>query len=203
MDTGSILVGVAVVLLVAWVVAQPLLERRARHPAVAGEAERLKLQRDRLLVALRDLDFDHTLGKIQEADYTPLRAQLVAEGAAVLKQLEGLGEPSEEEAADLAEQAIAAHRQARAAGQTSTPAETPEDEVERAIAARRKARAAGKAGACPHCGAAVQPGDSFCPRCGATLARACPKCGAAAQADDKFCAKCGSQLPELNTKATP
>jgi RNA polymerase subunit RPABC4/transcription elongation factor Spt4 len=47
--------------------------------------------------------------------------------------------------------------------------------------------------ACPHCHAAVQPDDRFCPKCGTSLALACVACGQSLQAGDRFCPRCGAQ----------
>jgi RNA polymerase subunit RPABC4/transcription elongation factor Spt4 len=44
---------------------------------------------------------------------------------------------------------------------------------------------AGLRAACPECGAVVQPGAKFCPKCGKPLAGG----------DTKFCVQCGSKMP--------
>jgi len=177
MDIGSILLGLALLIAVAFIVAQPFIEPRREQVAEAGEADQLRQQRDKLLVTLRDLDFDHALGKIQTEDYTPLRAGLVAEGAAVLKQLEALGQSQP--------QPVASDKDWDA-------------KIEQAIVARRKAHPAATGAVCPSCNAPVKAGDRFCPRCGVALDRRCPQCGTVAQAGDRFCAKCGARLPDTS-----
>jgi len=47
---------------------------------------------------------------------------------------------------------------------------------------------------CSACGAAVQPGFAFCPRCGGKLTAACPACATACAPDFAFCPKCGARL---------
>ena len=42
-------------------------------------------KREQILVALRDLDFDHKIGKVTDEDYVALRAVLLAEAAAVIE----------------------------------------------------------------------------------------------------------------------
>ena len=83
-----------------------------------------------------------------------------------------------------------------------------EDELERQVAALRQARrvtpspgvgaeaqpATRTAGHCPRCDFAYDAGDSFCVRCGTSLAQVCPNCGHPYDAGDAFCSKCGHKL---------
>ncbi len=48
--------------------------------------------------------------------------------------------------------------------------------------------------ACRSCGAAMEPADAFCGKCGTPRRMTCPSCGAAAGDDDRFCGKCGTKL---------
>ena len=47
---------------------------------------------------------------------------------------------------------------------------------------------------CPRCGAGVQSGFGFCPRCRCQLNVVCPQCQRGVQAGDKFCPYCGNDL---------
>jgi predicted amidophosphoribosyltransferase len=102
-------------------------------------------------------------------------------------------------------------------GRTPAPA-TPaltEAEIERAVRELRRSRqarvpqaggrqAGGGGPACPTCGAAYQPGDTFCARCGGKLgAHACPACGAAYRPGDLFCVRCGGSLPQEEAQPEP
>jgi hypothetical protein len=66
--------------------------------AGTGEQERIRLEedRDRLLAALKELEFDHRTGKTSDADYResvgPLRAQV----AQALRALDALRRPTSE-----------------------------------------------------------------------------------------------------------
>ncbi|MGA7294931.1 MAG: zinc ribbon domain-containing protein [Terriglobales bacterium] len=51
-----------------------------------------------------------------------------------------------------------------------------------------------RVGRCPQCGAEVQPGFSFCPRCRNRLQPVCPQCQHAVNVGDKFCPYCGGAL---------
>jgi hypothetical protein len=47
---------------------------------------------------------------------------------------------------------------------------------------------------CPQCGAPLDPGFGFCPRCRYRLNPVCPKCQRSIHAGDKFCPYCGGDL---------
>ena len=185
MDIGSLLLGFALLLGVAFAVVRPLIEKQGLKEKRLGAVEALAAQRDMLLNALRDLDFDHATGKIADEDYAPQRARLAAEGAAVLKQLDTLRVTPRAE--DKAGPAVHARRQAPA---------NVDDPVEAAVAARRRSPVV-ESIVCHHCSASAQTADKFCPRCGAAaqaVSAACPECGRAVRPDDKFCAGCGAKL---------
>jgi hypothetical protein len=190
MDLGSLLLGLALLLVVAFIVARPLIEKRGLREKEFGPADRLLAQRETVLNALRDLDFDHTTGKITAEDYAPQRAELVAQGVAVLKQLDELGvapNGASASADDEIERAVRARRK--------VAPRAVDDLIEGEVAARRRARApAADAVTCPQCGASAQASDKFCPQCGAALSITCPECGRPARPDDKFCAGCGAKL---------
>ncbi len=65
-----------------------------RGAAVAAEEQSIdplaELERERaaILRAVRDLDFDHQMGKLSDEDYEPLRAELRARGVAMTKMLD-------------------------------------------------------------------------------------------------------------------
>lgn len=202
MDIGSILLGVALLLVVAFIVIEPLLGGSHGRDRQPGPADQLRVEHERVLTQLRDLDFDHATGKLNDDDYTAQRTQLVAQGVAVLKQLDQLSS--------------AALAPAARAGGAAQPApagrgRTVDDEIEAALAQRRTAPVAapvaadeiGAAGAqrpagahaCGQCGAHVTPADRFCPACGAAQSVSCPACGRAAAAGDQFCGGCGQRLP--------
>ncbi len=160
MDIGSIFLILSLAILVALFVARPFLES-ARNLSNREEQEisSLLAQREGILRALQELDFDYTLGKIPEEEYPLQRKALLARGAEVLRQLDALQpqQPPDTDAQDRLEAAIAARKQALA---------DVDDPLEAAIAARRRARQDKAAGFCTQCGAPLQRSDRFCPRCG-------------------------------------
>jgi hypothetical protein len=181
MEIGAIFLILALALLVGLFISRPFFRSLI---AAAGSAQpasdplehrrsALMAERDRLLTALQELDFDNALGKIPAEDYPQQRAALLQRAAAALRQLDELQGAEDAEAAqamqtaeERVEQAVAVRRADSAAlpGQAGNG-----DELEALIAARRKERQEKSAGFCPKCGRAVTRSDKFCSRCGAIL----------------------------------
>lgn len=167
MNLGAIFMIFAVAILVVIFITQPFLVRPRRSVVSAQEHEisSLMAERDRLITALQELDFDHTLGKIPSEDYPAMRAMLLQKGADILRKLDALTAPSGQtpDAESRIEAAIAARR-ADAAITQSAPA--ADDDLESLIAARRSARKERTNGFCPKCGKPILKSDRFCPHCG-------------------------------------
>ncbi|MEW6716996.1 MAG: zinc ribbon domain-containing protein [Chloroflexota bacterium] len=155
MDLGSLLFIVTVAVLTGWFVALPLIERRSAAISFEEhEFSTLLAERDRILGALQELDFDYSLGKIPEEGYSTTRSDLVHRGAHVLRQLDNLqGVDGTYQPADRRERKVTGE----------------EDEIEALLAARRRSRKGEAAGFCPQCGKPVQVADRFCPGCGKKL----------------------------------
>ncbi len=186
MDLGSIFLLLALLILVGLFVSRPLVERRrAEANAEPDDRQRSALlaERDRVLIALQELDFDFALGKIPEQDYPLQRETLVHQGADVLRQLDAMQpESSEDDAEARLEAAIAARRADAAAsqkaGQRPVPGNgrkqvavaSPDDDLEVLLANRRRVRQEKAGGFCPQCGGALQKSDRFCPKCGTKIA---------------------------------
>ncbi len=189
MDLGSIFLLLALLTLVAMFVGRPIFERKRMISTVVAidESEHqrsaLLAERDRILNAIQELDFDNALGKIPEDDYPGQRQRLLANGAAVLRQLDALetGAPSDAASAeDLLETAIAARRveqieqtavdhSADDHAERAASADAEDDELEAMLARRRRARQEKAAGFCHKCGGPVRKSDKFCPKCGAKI----------------------------------
>ena len=182
MDFGSIFLILGLLVLVGLYISRPLIER---HSTVVSNQEQahshLLAERDRLLNALGELDFDFALGKIPEGEYPPQRALLLQAGAEVLRQLDAYQPPPVDDALELRIEAAIAARRADAArvaqsvgsqpaGTNGRRLSTPDDDLETMIAGRRRERNGKSAGFCPKCGRPVQKTDQFCPHCGKTLA---------------------------------
>jgi hypothetical protein len=197
MDLGSVLLILALLVLVAIFVGRPILEKKSQasqmaQPENEAEHERSSLlaERDRLLNALQELDFDFALGKIPQEDYPVQRQALLQQGADVLRRLDAIQvEPNsagEFVTAEARMEAAIAARRADAAlvGQpvgvavgngngrkhAATAVAAPDDQLEALLANRRRERREKAAGFCHKCGGPIQKSDRFCPKCGAKTA---------------------------------
>jgi rubrerythrin len=146
---------------------------RTRRSAVGREEHEvssLMAERDRMINALQELDFDFKLGKVPEEDYPAQRAELLQKGADILRKLDELrpASASDSNAEARLEKAVAARRADAAA--PAAQAAISDDDIESMLAARRKQRKDKSAGFCPRCGQAVLVSDRFCPSCGKSLA---------------------------------
>jgi hypothetical protein len=165
MEPGAILLLLAVLLVVILFVARPFAAQARAESHQDQEMSAALAERERLLTALQELDFDYKLGKIPAEEYPAQRALLVEKGAAVLRRLDELKAAQMAAAADSIETSLAARRLATA----SRPSALSDEEVEDLIARRRAARHDRTAGFCPKCGKAVLQSDQFCSSCGKAL----------------------------------
>lgn len=185
MDLGSIFLILALAGLVGLYVARPFFEHRGKVVSrEEHDISHLLAERERLITALQELDFDYSLNKIPEEDYPAQRALLMKKGADVLRELDKFQHTSDEiTAEDRIELAIAARRadtgrqaaptqvregvSARAGNGRPAVAITVEGELDAQIAERRRLKQDKAAGYCPQCGEPVQQSDKFCSNCGA------------------------------------
>jgi hypothetical protein len=165
MELASILLLLVALVAVILFVTRPLAGRQVPADPYDREVSAALAERERLLGALQELDFDHRLGKVPAEDYPTQRALLVQQGAAVLRRLDGLQGPPAAATGDPIEARLAARR-AATAGRRGRPSD---DDVEDLVTARRTARRDRTAGFCPKCGKPVLLSDQFCPSCGRAL----------------------------------
>jgi len=172
MDIGAIFLLLAVCVFVALFVARPFMERRRTMTVSAEEQElsSLMAERDRLITALQELDFDHSLGKIPAEDYPAMRSDLLQRASEILRKLDVL-QPQNIASADAESrvEAVIAARRADAAVQKSGNRDVSDDDLEDLVASRRAARKEKSTGFCPKCGKPVLRTDRFCPHCGKSI----------------------------------
>lgn len=85
-------IGLVVIAVVA--VGYPLVQETRRRTTTMAEGERqraeLEARREALYAALKDLEFDHEMGKLSAEDYAALRERYTVQAVAVLQQLDAL-----------------------------------------------------------------------------------------------------------------
>ncbi len=136
----------------------PEEEETAEHIDVLAD---LYARRDALYASIKELEFDHRVGKIGAEDYERFSARLKQEAADVLRQIEE---------AKAAQQSVRERLEARVramAGLSPTPEPAPAG----ATATGPAAAAAGEPRYCTQCGQPLVPGARFCSQCGAPVRR--------------------------------
>jgi len=152
-----------------------------------------------LLAAIKDLMFDHEMGKVSTEDYQALLNKTKLEAAQVRQQIDRLSQSSEAApAVDTSldteiETLVASARQ-----ESAVQNESLLQEVDAEIETLKNLRSDGAGHTCPACGNSLHPDDAFCSRCGQPVEPnaepTCPQCGFAFEPDDTFCARCGAAL---------
>lgn len=85
------LAAAAVALFVAW----PLLQARVgREPADAESLSPLERQKREALAAIKEAEFDRTMGKLSDEDFAALTARYRAQAMAAMSALESAQRPS-------------------------------------------------------------------------------------------------------------
>jgi len=131
------------------------------HPLITGKEAPLERDDDEMtdaeahrrvtLLALRDVEYDRTTGKLDEEDYQALRRELSVEALAALE----------------AEEAERRRTEGAGRGAANGDRAGGGDDVEREIARAREGLRAGTA--CDACGWVNRTGSRFCAGCGRVL----------------------------------
>jgi zinc-ribbon domain len=165
-EIGAFFLVLALALLVGMFISRPFLVldsepepdgtegNKEGQPQADQPRSTLLAERERLLSALQELDFDNNLGKIPAEDYPPQRAMLMHAAAEALRKLD-----------ELAPAAVAEAYQAPVPPEPVV-AEPADEALELAIATHRRNRMEKAIGFCPRCGKPVKKSDKFCSRCG-------------------------------------
>ncbi len=176
----AILLAAAVLVALAYpILAQSRAQEAGANTSAEESLAELMAQRENAFQAIRDLQFDHEVGKVSDEDLAMYEVSLKQNAAETLRRL------------DIWESQVDR--------ELSTT-------IERQITARRAALASGGQ-RCPHCGRAVAPGAQFCTGCGkpiqaaarpaaAVQASQCPNCGKTISPGDRFCPKCGQPIAQ-------
>lgn len=159
MNPVSIIIGLALLAATIPWVATPILDARKRKPSrerVAPVVDSDPYEEN--LHALRDLEFDHRTGKVTDADYIALRADLLSQIAASLEAKEKINAKIDA----LLEKKIQSRRlskpDSKACGQCGIALE-PTDRFCRSCGAPVDE-------ICTKCGGVIHAVDQFCSTCG-------------------------------------
>jgi Double zinc ribbon len=164
-------------------------QRRVEAPDSPEERKKAALR------GLKDLEFEHSLGKIDDEDYAELSARYREEAKAILRELDLDAGPRRARAEELAKSYLA-KRGFSADGVPRSgkkaPAEAP---VTREADEEVPAPSSDARVACPACEVSNEKDAVFCKKCGARLSPfECPKCTTLNEPDAAFCKKCGKAL---------
>ncbi len=130
-------------------------ENDKEKTAYLNVLEDLYARRDALYASIKELEFDHRVGKIDENDFQRFSARLKREAADVLRQIEE------------AKQTQAAIRERLETQIQSLIDNVPESLTsEGPIQAEKLKPSATTPRFCTQCGHRLQPGDRFCSQCG-------------------------------------
>ncbi len=156
MNITAILIGMGMLGISIPFVVRPFRQKHTGHVKKTNPQVHYEDSRVAALSALRDLDFDHRIGKVIVEDYLLARAQLLAEAARAIQQ--------QEQEDDKLETLIQARRASKAANCEGCGA--PVEAGQRFCA---KCGMAVDSSACPSCGKNVRQSDLFCSSCGSEL----------------------------------
>jgi hypothetical protein len=162
MELAAVFLLLIALILIVFFISLPFFDRRRSHNIVENDQKLSSLlaERERLLTALQELEFDQSLGKIPAEDYPLQRSELLHKGAEVLRELDALSSSAPKQ---LRGKVNPSDSKTKVSGTLS------DDDMEALLARRRTARKEKTAGFCPHCGKPVLQSDVFCSSCGNTL----------------------------------
>jgi ribosomal protein L40E len=164
--------------------------RRSAAGTAASERKRAALR------ALKDLELEHAVGKIDDDDYETLVRSYREMAKTAMRELDEGIDPLRARAEEIVQTYLAKRRVVtsegvvEAASPRSPPALSRGDETMKSAAAYTPTERV----ACAACGAANAASAAFCKKCGKDLRPKCPHCGTSNDADATFCDKCGTSL---------
>ncbi len=157
-----------------------LAESLASHAALEEEKKQI-------LMAIKELDFDRAMTKINDQDFETLRARYERDALRVLKAIDEEFEGWRKKAEALATKHLRTARPAKASPRPETaPAAT-------------KAKASDESTHdCPSCKTANDADSRFCKKCGSRLPgpKTCDSCQTENEKDAEFCTRCGTKFAQ-------
>ena len=189
--------GAALVGLAALNALTPLVTGETRQPEMVGNQTRIALEREKnlLLRSIKELEFDHAMGKVAEADFEEMSARLRSRAVRLLQELDNTTTGYR----DLIERELA-RRLGKTGATGSTRVDPDEAKVEpndgstKVEPYRERSEPYAERSEQPetverrHAPAGVD---------GSRASGACPSCATVNDDDARFCKSCGSKLLAL------
>ena len=150
----------------------------------ASERKRMVLR------ALKDLENEHAVGKIDEADYAALAADYRARAKAILREMDDEIAPQRERAEQIARAHLQKKGLLKAGYRDATPPQDDDEPEEQSPPSRDKKRKKTKA-------AKVEPKPAPTPVAEEETSddrRVCSECDTSNEPDATFCKKCGTRV---------
>jgi hypothetical protein len=142
------------------------------------------------LRGLKDLEFEHNLGKIDDEDYAELSARYREQAKAILREIDLDASPRRARAEEIAKSFLA--KRGFAADDDAAP---PAPSARETPSTPRLA--------CPECKVSNERDAVYCKKCGARLSPAeCPACATVNEPDAAFCKKCGKAMASTPKEAS-
>ncbi len=171
--------------------------------AQAGQTlEEYQIRYEATLAAIKDLMFDHEMGKVSSEDYETLLPKTKIEAAQIRRKIDQLqqGYVESDPILEANLEALVAQLKNSDLSHNSLLADVQAD-------IDRLKQTGGDSQLCPQCDHLVDISDAFCAGCGHPMtddvpptadesAASCAKCGMALQPGDAFCAQCGTATEE-------
>ncbi len=151
MSFGSLLIVLLIFILSGYYIIRPfLVKSELTGRSISSIYDSLSAERERLLLAIEELDLELELNKISSKEHSRNRDILLAEAAEVLRKLDKY--------------------QKSGKGKKVAPVKAKlDDDLEKMINNRKKQLKAEKSQFCSHCGKKVKDNDQFCSHCGEAL----------------------------------
>ena len=150
MTFGSILIVLLIFILSGYYIIRPFLVKSELSGRSSSSIyDSLSAERERLLLAIEELDLELDLSKISSREHSRNRDILLAEAAEVLRKLDKYKKSGK--------------------GKKATPVKAEPDDLEKMINDRKKQLKAEKSRSCSHCGKTIKDNDQFCSHCGEAL----------------------------------
>lgn len=166
-------------------VLHPIFSREEALSELRDESEREREQiedkKNRLLTAIKDLDFEYRAGKLSDVDYQRVRADDLSQLSKVMARLEAM-DAGQKQALPKTESPEAASASSPSPPETAEPSESSEESSDDVT--------------CLSCQKVNPPDAKFCFSCGKAIEipLQCPQCGMELLEEARFCTSCGTAV---------